>query len=60
MGLRRDGTDCVRLVWWGGEQMVRSYYRSTSLTRDRVGLWPMVRHKVVLERYAALRCLWHG
>eukprot|EP00966_Prymnesium_polylepis_P048503 1123019-Prymnesium_polylepis.1 len=20
------------------------------------GLWPMVRHKVVLERYAALRC----
>jgi hypothetical protein len=24
------------------------------------GLWPMVRHKAVLERYAALRCLWHG
>eukprot|EP00966_Prymnesium_polylepis_P319311 7375646-Prymnesium_polylepis.1 len=23
------------------------------------GLW-MVRHKAVLERYAALRCLWHG
>eukprot|EP00966_Prymnesium_polylepis_P106469 2465509-Prymnesium_polylepis.1 len=24
------------------------------------GLWPMMRHKAVLERYAALRCLWHG
>eukprot|EP00966_Prymnesium_polylepis_P120109 2775652-Prymnesium_polylepis.1 len=23
------------------------------------GLWPMVRRKAVLERYAALRCLWH-
>eukprot|EP00966_Prymnesium_polylepis_P164701 3807665-Prymnesium_polylepis.1 len=22
--------------------------------------WHMVRHKAVLERYAALRCLWHG
>jgi hypothetical protein len=24
------------------------------------GLWPMVHRKAVLERYAALRCLWHG
>eukprot|EP00966_Prymnesium_polylepis_P041962 974409-Prymnesium_polylepis.1 len=23
------------------------------------GLWPMVRRKAVLERYAILRCLWH-
>eukprot|EP00966_Prymnesium_polylepis_P288098 6654127-Prymnesium_polylepis.1 len=22
--------------------------------------WPMVRRKAVLERHAALRCLWHG
>eukprot|EP00966_Prymnesium_polylepis_P013968 322129-Prymnesium_polylepis.1 len=22
-------------------------------------LWPMMRHKAVLKRYAALRCLWH-
>eukprot|EP00966_Prymnesium_polylepis_P209794 4859110-Prymnesium_polylepis.1 len=25
----------------------------------RYGLWPMVRRKAVLERYAAPRCLWH-
>eukprot|EP00966_Prymnesium_polylepis_P232789 5383800-Prymnesium_polylepis.1 len=23
------------------------------------GLWPMVRRKAVLGRYAVLRCLWH-
>eukprot|EP00966_Prymnesium_polylepis_P055415 1281520-Prymnesium_polylepis.1 len=24
------------------------------------GHWPMVCNKAVLERYAALQCLWHG
>eukprot|EP00966_Prymnesium_polylepis_P254979 5891400-Prymnesium_polylepis.1 len=27
--------------------------------RRLCGLWPMMRHKAVLERYAALLCLWH-
>jgi hypothetical protein len=33
--------------------------RSTT-SRFTCGLWPMVRHTAVLERYAALWCLWHG
>eukprot|EP00966_Prymnesium_polylepis_P192319 4457651-Prymnesium_polylepis.1 len=42
---------------------VRRYSSATRLCRvplARVtGLWPMVRRKAVLGRYAALRCLWH-
>eukprot|EP00966_Prymnesium_polylepis_P319481 7375940-Prymnesium_polylepis.1 len=31
-----------------------------SCTTSLGGLWPMVRHTAVLERYTALRFLWHG
>eukprot|EP00966_Prymnesium_polylepis_P202614 4694064-Prymnesium_polylepis.1 len=37
----------------------RGTYTHTHTRRSTDGLWPMVR-KAVLERYAALRCLWHG
>eukprot|EP00966_Prymnesium_polylepis_P134925 3118177-Prymnesium_polylepis.1 len=47
--------------WWqrtNGTSDIRAKDNRASVgTRLR---WPIVRHKAVLERYAALRCLWHG
>eukprot|EP00966_Prymnesium_polylepis_P275718 6370460-Prymnesium_polylepis.1 len=43
-----------------GIQPASGWVPSRGHTRTPDGLWPMVRRKAMLERYAALRCLWHG
>eukprot|EP00966_Prymnesium_polylepis_P165640 3828957-Prymnesium_polylepis.2 len=53
-------TASLTLMCVGPARRSQSSALPTAFPIALYGLWPVVRHKAVLERYAALRCLWHG